>query len=99
MVALLAKRHVGRREGVEIRLSDASTGQPLRYSLAIELRGGGQSGRFFEVPLDSAGRGRLPPALAGRNLTIFSAGYAPVDLIPWSGAPLELALQPAWEEQ
>ncbi len=82
-------------EGIEFRLTDGTTGRPIRHAYVVQSSGSG-TGVSFDIALDD-GIGRLPQSLSGRDLLVSAPGYAPVSIQSWNGAFLSLRLVPVAE--
>ena len=77
--------------GVEVRVRDAGTGQPLQAAFAFE-RIGDRNGMQLELQLDDNGVGHVPGELGGSTLAFAAQGYAVTTVQEWNGQELDLRL-------
>jgi hypothetical protein len=84
--------HLRPARGVEFRVRDATSGQPLDSVAAVEFVDG-EPGLTLQLNLDQNGVGYVPAALAGSTLKLFAMGYAPAEVVSWNGESREVSLQ------
>ena len=83
---------LGRGTGVQVRAHDATSGKPLRKLSAHEMLGD-RNGVRLQVPLDEAGLGHIPSALAGTTIAFATEGYATQTVSSWNGERLDLKFE------